>query len=279
MAAPARRRLRGTRVTARRAARSPVMTGLARAGLAARGVLYVLIGWLAIEVAFGNSGRQADSAGALRLLAASAVGEAALWVLAIGFTGLALWRLSEVIWGAAGAGGRKASTRLASLGRAVIYGLLALSILKYALGLGAPASSNTQSRDLTATALHQPGGQAIVILIGLAVAAAGLALAYQYWRRKFLRYLRTGGMSPATRKAVTRLGQIGGIARGVVFTAAGVFLVAAGAQAQPGQARGVDATLRAFAATPFGPWLLAGVAAGLMLFGIYSCCEARWRAV
>lgn len=279
MAAPARRRMRVTRGSARRAARSRFLAVLARAGFAARGVLYVIIGWIALEVAFGNSGQHADSSGALRLLARTPAGGIILWLLAVGFLGLALWRLSEAIWGAAGSGGRKAGTRLASLGRAAIYGLLAFSILKYVLGLGAPKSSNSQSRDLTAAALRQPGGQAIVILIGLALAAAGVALAWQYWRRQFLRNLRLGGVSPATRRAVTRLGQVGGVARGAVFAAAGVFLLVAGVRAQPGQARGIDATLRAMAATPFGPWLLVAVAAGLILFGAYSCCEARWRAV
>lgn len=279
MAAPARWRMRGTRMSARRAARSRAMAGLARAGLAARGVMYAIIGWIALQIAFGSPGHQADSAGALRLLARNPVGVVALWLLAIGFGGLALWRLSEAIWGAAGSGGRKTGTRLASLGRAVIYGLLCFTILKFALGLGAPASSNSQSRDLTAALLHQPGGQVLVTLIGLAVVAAGLVLIYQYWQKKFLRQLRLGGVSPAVRTAVTRLGQIGGIARGTVFAAVGVFLVVAAVNARPGQARGVDSALRAMAGTPFGPWLLAGVAAGLILFGVYSCCEARWRAV
>jgi hypothetical protein len=152
----ARAKTRGARRAARQAARSPVMAGLARAGLVARGVLYVIVGWIALEVAFGGSGRHAESSGALRLAAASAAGSVALWLLAIGFAGLALWRLSEVIWGAAGPGGRPAGTRLASLARTVIYGVLAFTILKYALGLGAPASSNTQSRDLTAAAGDGP---------------------------------------------------------------------------------------------------------------------------
>lgn len=255
------------------------MTALARAGLAARGVMYVIIGWLALEVAFGKSGHKADSSGALRLVAQSPAGEIALWLLAIGFAGLALWRLSEAIWGAPGSGGSKAGPRLASLGRAAIYSLLTFSILKFALGLGAPPSSNKQSRDLTAAALQAPGGQILVTLIGLALVAAGLALIYQAWRKRFLRQLRLGGVSPAVRRTVTRLGQIGGIARGTVFAAVGVFLVVAAVNAKPGQARGVDSALRAMAATPFGPWLLALVAAGLIVFGVYSGCEARWRAV
>ena len=76
-----------------------------------------------------------------------------------------------------------------------------------------------------------------------------------------------------------RLGQIGGIARGVVFAAAGIFLLVAGVTANPGQAKGIDATLRSFASTPLGPWLLALFAAGLVVFGLYSWCEARWRKV
>jgi hypothetical protein len=64
-----------------------------------------------------------------------------------------------------------------------------------------------------------------------------------------------------------------------VFATAGVFLVYAAVTAKPGQAKGVDAALRALARTPFGPWLLVAVAVGLVLFGIFSCCEARWRAL
>lgn len=280
MVAPAaRRRARSTRLTARRAARSPAMAAAARAGLLARGVLYVIVGWLALQVAFGHPGPRAESSGALRLVARSAAGSVALWLLAIGFAGLALWRLSEAVWGGAGGGGRKAGTRLAALGRAVIYAVLSFTILRFALGLGAPASSDTQSRDLTAAALRVPGGQILVAVIGLAIAAAGLAVMYQAWRKSFLRQLRLRGVSPVLRRVVTRLGQAGGIARGSVFTAAGVFLVIAALRAQPAQARGVDATLRAMAGTPFGPVLLVLVAAGLILFGAYSWCEARWRAV
>ena len=85
--------------------------------------------------------------------------------------------------------------------------------------------------------------------------------------------------SVRTRKIVTRLGQIGGIARGLVFATIGVFLVIAAKDANPKQAKGIDSALRALAHTPLGPWLLVVVAIGLMMFGVYSWCEARWRAV
>jgi type IV secretory pathway VirB2 component (pilin) len=86
-------------------------------------------------------------------------------------------------------------------------------------------------------------------------------------------------MRPRTRQAITWLGRVGGIARGIVFATAGVFLVIAAVRAQPQQAKGLDSALRALAATPLGPWLLLVVAIGLIMFGAYSCGEARWRRV
>jgi hypothetical protein len=275
----ARGRGRSARYSGRRAARSRYLGLLARAGFAARGVLYVIIGCIAIGIAFGHSHGQADSAGAVRLVSATPIGLIALWLLAAGFIGLALWRLAEAAYGGPGPGEHKPGSRLAALGKAVVYGVLAFTIVKYAIGAGAPKSSNQQSTDLTASLLHHPGGQAVVVVVGIALIVSGGYLAYSSWRRDFLGQLSLAGTSRRTRRVVIRLGQVGGIARGVVFAAVGAFLVVAGAKAQPGQAKGIDATLRAFAQTTLGPWLLVAVAAGLVTFGLYSCCEARWRKV
>jgi hypothetical protein len=255
------------------------MALLARAGLAARGLMYVLVGVIAIEIAIKGSHQQADRTGAVRLVAHTAFGSVILWLLVIGFAGMTLWRLSEAIWGSPEADGRKGSKRLASLARAVFYAAVTYGILKYALGIGEPSSSDAQSQDLTATALKHPGGQAIVAIAGVVVVAAGLYIMYRAYKRTFLKHLRMGAASMRTRKVVTRLGQIGGIARGFVFGVIGVFLVIAAKDANPRQAKGIDSALRALAHTPLGPWLLVVVALGLMTFGVYSWCEARWRAV
>jgi hypothetical protein len=255
------------------------MAGLARAGLLARGVMYALIGIIAIQIALGSAHQQADRSGAVRLAAATPFGSVILWLLVVGFIGLTLWRLSEAIWGAAGPDGRKASIRLKSLLGAVIYGFITYGILKFALGLGAPPSTNKQSRDLTASAFRHPGGQILIAVVGVIILGAGLYLAYEAYRAKFLRDMRLSTASAKTKKIVTRLGQVGGISRGAVFACIGVFLIIAAIDAKPGQAKGIDSALREFAKTPLGPWLLALVAIGLVLFGIFSCCEARWRRV
>lgn len=271
----------GARVrrSARRTANSRAMAWLARAGLTARGVMYVLIGIIAVQIAVEGSRQQADRTGAVRLVAQTAFGTITLWLLVIGFAGMTLWRLSEAIGGSAGSDGRKASKRLANLARAVFYAVITYGILKYALGAGQPSSSDSQSRDLTAAALKHPGGQWIVVIAGVIVVIAGLYTMYRAYKLKFLKHLRMGSASTRMRKAVTRLGQIGGIARGFVFGIIGIFLVIAAKDANPGQAKGIDSALRALAHTPLGPVLLVVVALGLVTFGIYSWCEARWRAV
>jgi uncharacterized membrane protein len=249
---------------------------LGRAGFLARGVMYIVIGWIALQIAFGNSRQQADRTGALHELSSTPFGVAALWVLVIGFFGMALWRLAEAAWPPA-AEERKAAKRVTSVVKAVIYAVLGYGALKYAIGAGAPQSSNEESVDLTAALLRHPGGQVLIVVIGLALIGGGLYLGYQAWRERFRRDMDLGRLRPRTRRIVEWLGRAGGVARGIVFVTAGVFLVVAAVRSQPGQAKGVDSSLRALAATPAGPWLLALVAIGLVMFGLFSCCEARLR--
>ena len=192
---PARTAFRsGTRVrrSARRTADSRAMAWLARAGLTARGVMYVLIGIIAVQIAVEGSRQQADRSGAVRLVAHTAFGTVALWLLVIGFAGMTLWRLSEAIRGSADPDARKASNRLANLARAVFYAVVTYGILKYALGVGQPSSSDNQSRDLTAAALKHHGGQWIVAIAGNHRRDRGLYTMYRAYKLKFLKRLRMG---------------------------------------------------------------------------------------
>jgi len=277
MTPTARHKVREAKYAGRRAANSHYVDWLARAGLTARGIIYALIGILAIEIAFGNSGHRADQSGAVRVVASTPVGTLLLWLLVGGFIGMALWRLSEALYGAPGPDGRKAGARLIAGFKAVLYGFIAFGIMKYALGLGAPKSSDQQTVDLTSTAMREPGGRIIVGIVGVVLIGAGAFLAWRAFVRKFVEEIKTGEMSRPTRRAVVALGWVGGIARGVVFSAAGLFLLIAAVTARAHQAKGIDATLRAFSKTPAGPWLLVVVALGLVIFGLYSLAEARWR--
>ncbi|MET7678586.1 DUF1206 domain-containing protein, partial [Streptomyces seoulensis] len=114
---------------------------------------------------------------------------------------------------------------------------------------------------------------------GLVVVGVGMYIAVRAIMRKFRKHLRTGEMSPTVRKVVDVLGVGGGTARGVVFAVAGVFALIAAVQHEPGKAKGMDDTLRSFRDLPAGPWLLALIALGLVAFGAFSWCNARWREV
>lgn len=262
---------------ARRASNSPAARGLARAGLAARGVLYILIGWVAILVAFGQtSGSHASQAGALQLLASQPFGLVLLWLLGIGFAGYALWRFSEAAFGVAGEG-TGAGPRLKSLVRGLVYAFFAY--LTFEIIAGTAGNSAKKQQDLTAKVMHHTGGQLLVGIVGAVIVIIGVALVIEGLRRKFLKTLHTSQMSPRARRVVERLGMIGTAARGVVFALAGVLVIDAAVTYKPAKAGGTDKALLTLRDQPFGQVLLILAALGLIIFGIYGLCEARWRKV
>jgi Domain of Unknown Function (DUF1206) len=267
-----------TRVTrrARRASRSPAAHILARAGLTARGVIYLLIGWVAVLVALGHSSQEADQQGALQLLAGKPYGLVSLWLLGIGFAAYALWRLSEVAFGVTGEKDG-AGPRLISLGRAVIYA--GFAYLTFTVISGSQHSQSRQQQDVTATVMRHPEGRWLVGIAGLIVVIIGLVLVTQGARRKFMKYLQTSQMSPRTRRVVEVLGLIGTIARGLVFALAGALVIDAAITHKASESGGMDKALLTLRNQPFGEFLMILAALGLAVFGIYGLCEARWRKV
>jgi Domain of Unknown Function (DUF1206) len=263
--------------TARRAADSPAARALARAGLTARGILYILIGWVAILVALGQTSQEADQQGALQLLAGQPYGLVLLWLLGIGFAGYALWRFSEAAFGVTGEG-YGAGPRLKSLVRGLIYAFFAYLTFQIISGSGGGSQTGKQ-QDLTAKVMHHSGGRWLVGIIGLAIVIAGLVLVFEGIRRKFLKFLELSQLSPRTRRLVELLGMIGTAARGAVFALAGVLVIEAAITYQPTKAGGIDKALLTLRNQPFGEFLLILAALGLIVFGIYGLCEARWRRV
>lgn len=264
----------------RRAANSKALKIAARVGFVARGAIYLLIGFIALEIAFGKGG-QADRGGALAQIATKSYGTFVLWVLVVGFAGLALWRFSEAAFGAVGPDGHEASERLKSLARALLYSSFFVTTLQYVIGSSssATANGNSQSRSLTARVMEHNGGRLLVGLIGLVVMVIGAMLAREGWKKEFLKRMNFFGASAGVRSLVEKLGVVGGVARGAVVVVAGVFLIIAAVRFSPSKAEGIDGSLRAFAHTPLGPVLLILVALGLVAFGLFSWCEARWRRV
>jgi hypothetical protein len=262
---------------ARRASDSGPLQLLARSGLAARGIIWILIGWVAISVALGHSSHQADQQGALQMLAGEPFGLVLLWLLGIGFAGYALWRLSEAAFGVAGEG-TGAGPRLKSLARAVVYAFFAY--LTFEIIAGHHSNQTRKEQDLSARIMHDGAwGRWLVGIAGVIIVVVGIVLITEGIRRKFLRYLQTAQMSPRTRRIVERLGMVGIAARGVVIGLAGILVIDAAVTFKPSKAGGLDKALLTLRNQPFGEVLLIIAALGLIAFGIYGLCEARWRKV
>ncbi|HUZ24005.1 MAG TPA: DUF1206 domain-containing protein [Streptosporangiaceae bacterium] len=261
---------------ARRASDSKAARALARAGLAARGIIYILIGWVAILVALGHRSQQADQQGALQLLAGKPYGLVSLWLLGIGFAGYALWRLSEAAYGVTG-DGNGAGPRLKSLGRAIVYA--GFAYLTFQVISGTQGNQSRQQQDLTAKAMQHAGGRWLVGIVGLIIVICGLVLVSEGIRHKFLKYLRITQLRARTRRVVTWLGTVGTAARGLVFALAGVLVIDAAVTHSPSKSGGIDKALLTLRSQPFGEALLILAALGLVIFGSYGLCEARWRRV
>jgi hypothetical protein len=260
------------------AARSPWLHRLARLGLAARGVTYLVIGVLAVQVALGEN-RETDQNGALLTVARQPFGTVLLWLLALGFAGYAAWRFTEVALGETG-GDPGAKGRLKSLVRGLAYASLCFTTVSLLTGTGnASGGSARQNVTLTARAMQHSGGRVLVGVIGAVLIVVGAMLVVEGVRRKFEKHLRMAQMSATTRTVVEKLGMFGTAARGLVFALAGFFLIAAAISFEPRKARGLDGALKSLARSDAGPWLLGVVALGLVAFGIYGLAEARYRRV
>ena len=261
--------------TARRAADSHWADKAARVGFLAKGLVYGLIGVLAIQIALGES-EQADQKGALQAVAEQPGGTIVLWLMVFGFLGYALWRLSEAAWGRRDESDETKRTlkRIGSAASGLVYISLALLTFRTVTG---SSSSGSSSSSMTAKVLEWPGGQAIVIIAGLVIIAIAIGLTIRGLKTDFEKHLNTGSMSPQTFTAVRRLGQVGYVSRGVVFGLVGMFVIKAALDHKPGEARGFDVALKSVAEAPFGQVLLVIAALGLICYGAYCVAEARYR--
>jgi hypothetical protein len=260
--------------SARRASNSAAMSALARFGLSARAFVYVVIGWLAVQIARGHGKHEANQRGALAEIAQHSYGVALLWILGVGFAAYAIWRLSEAVFGTA-ADGTKSGPRVQSLVRGIIYAALAVTTFGFIAGRSSQGQAQQQVT-LTARVMKHAYGRWLIGLIGLIVVAVGVGMIVEGVRKKFQKQLRMQDLRGSTRTLVVRLGMIGTAARGIVFAIAGALVVQAALTYDAGKSTGLDGALRTLADRPYGPWLLGALALGLIAFGLYGFAAARW---
>jgi hypothetical protein len=264
----------------RKAKQSDWLEWAGRAGLATRGVLYLTVGILAAQIAFGDTGERADRQGALQAVARQPLGRLLIAILAVGMAGYAVWRLVLAVAdpGDRGQDASGLARRAGDLGRGAIYLGGVATALPLALGRGG-GSSGGKEQDWTARALALPGGRWLVGSVGILVIAAALWNGWKGVSGKWREQLETSEMSKTEKKWAEPIAIGGLIGRMLVFGLVGGFLLRAAVRYDPHDGVGLDAALKDVRGKAYGPWALLAFALALMLFGAFSLLQARWRRV
>jgi hypothetical protein len=261
--------------TAKRAARSTrnsrPLRFLARLGYAVSGLLHLLIGAIAIDVATGAGADEADQSGALSQVASTPGGVFLLWIVVIGLAALGLWLVINAFLNPGLAGGKRARYVLTQLAKAIVYFALAFTALVFARG--GTTSSADSTRSMSADLLAAPGGALLVFLIGLAIVGVGIYCLAKGITRRFKRDISVP--AGALGKATIALAVLGYLAKGVAMGVVGILFAIAAVTVNPAEATGLDGALKALAMLPFGMAILVLVGVGFIAYGLYSFVRAR----
>jgi len=254
-------------------AAQPWVSRIVRLGYLAKGVIYTSIGALAMRVAFGmRGGRLTDPSGVLLQILRQPFGVALLTVIGIGIIGYAAYYLFEAIADLRRKGGgmRGWSARSLTIIKSVVYGTVGVQALRIVFAGDRPTSNPDNPAK---TVMHFPFGWVLLVLIGGGVAIYGVTQINMAWHDRpdedidVARVRREAGW-------VLALGRAGTAARGVILIMMGSALALAGAHGRPSQAAGYRDVLSTLASTD--PWLLAAMGTGLLCFGLYQLCHARY---
>ncbi|HET9228435.1 MAG TPA: DUF1206 domain-containing protein, partial [Thermoanaerobaculia bacterium] len=201
----------------RSAVRNPWVERLARFGYAARGVVYAVIGLLAIQAAFGGRGQieqQATPEGAIQRIAEQS--RLLLALVAIGLAGYALWRFVQAVLDPENKGSdpKGLVKRGAMLASGIVYATLAIFAARIISGSG---SSDGGSQDTAASLMDKPFGRWLVVLAGIAVIVSAAYQIHEAYTKKFRRRLKLEEMDPTEERLATHTGQVGLASRGAAF--------------------------------------------------------------
>ena len=250
---------------------------IARLGYGARGIVYGVVGALALLAALGQGGRVGDSKDALRTVLAGPFGAVLVGLIALGLVGFAVWRLVEGVTDAdrRGSSAKGLAVRGAHLISAALYLGLAVSAASLSLGLG--MSGGDGMHDGTAWLLAKPFGRWLVALGGVAVIGGGFGFLGKAWKGDVTDRLALDAQARA--RWAGPVGRFGYAARGIAFLIIGGFLVAAAWHQRSSDAKGLAEAFALLRAQPYG-WILLGlVGAGHAAFGAFGLIQARYRHI
>jgi hypothetical protein len=243
-----------------------------RVGMVAYGIVHLVIGWLAIQLALGNNSGKASRNGALHQLAQQPFGRVVVWLVAIGMVLLVIWKLLEAFVDSRNEDGAKAWLQPAvNVGKAIVYGTLGVSALHTATG----SKSKSSTSSYTSKLMDQPYGRWLVGVVGLAIIGYGVYLVWNGYQEKFLKHLDAEGRSGEHGRAYKMFGKVGYIAKGVAIGAIGALFIFAAVDHKAKKSGGLDQALHKVLHQPFGPVLLFAIAVGIGCYGLFCFARAR----
>lgn len=251
---------------------------LTRVGFVAKGIVYLLVGALALMAAFNRGGETTDHQGVIQKIATKPFGEFALIAIGVGLLAYAIWRFlcafADVE--SKGSDGKGLAQRAGYVGSGIIHASIALAAFKLVAGM---PSSGSGTQTWSARVLNAPGGELIMAVLGISIIIGGIAQFRHGWSHKFEHELRLREMSPEERQVASRAGKWGYAARGITFAITGMFVVFAAIRHDASQVKGLEGALDTLAAQPYGALLMALVAAGLIGYGTFCFIAARYRRI
>jgi hypothetical protein len=258
-------------------AANPQLELLERLGYVVRGVLYAVMGFLALRIAMATPGGKAtDLSGSLVWLIGNPLGKVVLIVTIVGLVAYSLWGFVRAIYDPLHRGhdAKGIMARLGFVSSAVSYLTIALFAVTILAGQGSASHDSTQKT--ASTLLANPGGGVITIVVGIVAFGIGIGQFIEAYRATFKNDLKAAEMSAAEKDIAVGLGRFGMAARGVTFLVIGWFLFQAGLHHNPSDAHGFGGAFLFLLAQPYGRWLLGIVALGFIALGIHSFACARW---
>lgn len=256
----------------------PWVRRFGRFGYMAKGVVYGMIGILAALAAFGPGGETTGTSGVLRSIAKMPFGELVLWIIGIGLIGYILWDFIKAFKDPENEGtdAKGLIRRTAYLISGIIYTNIAYGALKLASHTGNAGSGNSE-KTISAKLLEQPYGVWIVGLVGTIIIGYGLYELFSGVKEKFMIRFKTYEMNDKERKIARISGKIGLVARGLILSMVGFFFIQTAYTHNPDESKGLGGALSEVAKQPYGQFLLAMVAIGLILYGIYQIIRGRYQ--
>ncbi|MDB4973502.1 MAG: hypothetical protein JWN48_1843 [Myxococcaceae bacterium] len=249
----------------------------ARIGYAAKGVVYAVLGVLALLAAFGDTnGRLTDSKGAIQAIGEQPFGVFLLWLTAAGLVCYAVWK---------GVCAALDPERKGDDGKGIIkrigYGLvcllhLALAYYAAELARGSSSGSGNGTQRWVGKGLSLPLGRALVALVGAITIAVGVAELVKAVKGKIGQQYAHASLDARLCRAVRRLARVGTFARGLVFQVIGVSLLTAAWSQRASDADSFGEALGQLARQPFGVWLLTFVASGLLAYAVHLFFVSRY---